>query len=188
MSLANYYKDVLGWLSDGEAEALYSYAIKSPVNRILELGTFCGKSTVVLAQAMAERSGIVITIDRFPTNQPYKTDSQSLVVPNPKEEFTKNLNRYGLAGNVVSIQGEIPAIVSKMTGEFGLIYVDADHNIEGLIQQYTRVWPMLSSGGFMIFHDYGHKQWPEVILFVDLICERIKRKPLTTGTLLIVQK
>ncbi len=63
------HRNVRGWLTDASMQLLYDYATKCPLNRVLEFGSFLGKSTACLAQAMKERDGVVVAMDVFPENR-----------------------------------------------------------------------------------------------------------------------
>ena len=48
---------VKGFLADDEADALYRYACQqAPNGALLEVGSYCGKSTLYLAQACHDRA------------------------------------------------------------------------------------------------------------------------------------
>jgi len=57
-----------GWSPVEELFSLYHLALLAPGERpaVLEVGSWCGRSTVALALAMAARGGIVDAVDLFP--------------------------------------------------------------------------------------------------------------------------
>ena len=55
---------IKGFLADDEAEALYQYAREaSTLGPVLEIGSYCGKSTIYLGLACREANGTVFALD-----------------------------------------------------------------------------------------------------------------------------
>lgn len=65
-----------GWLGPEQAEALYRYASEAPAGNILEIGTFCGKSSCIFAQALKDKGvGTLVCLDQFLENKTLKVKS-----------------------------------------------------------------------------------------------------------------
>ena len=63
MNLAK-YKDIKGFMPEHEGKALYKWARKfSEYGPLLEIGTYCGKSTLNFAHVAKKINGLVYTVD-----------------------------------------------------------------------------------------------------------------------------
>lgn len=147
--------DVEGWLNDEEGMTLARLA---QGKRVLEIGSYCGRSTIWMA-AVAE---IVYAVDPF--------DSRD--TPNPKhtlDTFKDNLARYELTNKVQVCQGTSEEIVPGLTGLFDLIFIDGAHDYESVKRDIALGLDRLRPGGFLAFHDYDEPTDPGVSQAVDEI-------------------
>lgn len=165
------YKDILGSLKDSEADLLRECAKEAPLNKFLEIGTFVGKSASVIAEVAKERSGILVCIDYFPENQHYWGEPK-VIIKSTKDEFLKNMHACGLLDNIISYRGNSTEFLEKMNGKFGMIYIDGGHTVKSVLQDALHCWQHLPDGGFLIFHDYDNKNWPDVQIVVDVLMKR----------------
>src|SRR5688572_4883233 len=91
-----------GWLTDAQAELLARVAAACPPDgEIVEIGSFRGKSTVVLAQAAAEGVAIV-AIDPHAGNDrgPQEIDGYAAEAASDRELFERNLVAAGVRHRV----------------------------------------------------------------------------------------
>lgn len=104
--------------------------------RILEIGTAIGYSTIWLARAAQQHGGQVTTIEI----------SERLA-----EEAQENIERAGLMEAVTILIGDAEKIVPLLTGPFDLIFQDGDKAL------YSRLLPdclrLLRKGGLLVADD-----------------------------------
>lgn len=126
--------DVDGWLTGEEGEALARLATGK---RVLEIGSYCGRSTICLAQTAES----VVSIDPH--------DGRGTPSPRPtREEFEANLERYGVADRVLSVDNPpAPAL-------YDLIFIDGAHDAEAVREDVATARRLLAPGGLVAFHDY----------------------------------
>lgn len=132
--------DIAGWLLKPEGKALAEIAAGK---RVLEIGSYCGLSTVCMARTATH----VTAVDYF--------DGRG--TPNPGdtlERFKSNLERHGLREKV-TIQypdwlerGELPR------PEFDLVFIDGEHTREAVFADVVKACNLLAPGGLIAFHDY----------------------------------
>ena len=97
-------------ISDPEVGRLLELLARSRgVERILELGTALGYGTLLLARGAPE--GRVVTVDRDPAMQ---------------ERARGYLERGGVLDRIELVTGEALAVLDRLDGPFGLVYVDAE--------------------------------------------------------------
>jgi SAM-dependent methyltransferase len=126
--------EVDGWLHPDEGAALTELAKGKTV---LEIGSYCGKSTICLAREAKS----VVAIDYF--------DGRATPKPrNTLDEFRANLTRYNI-GNV-----QIGTPDSPIYGQFDLVFIDGDHSREAVERDIEKALGVLRPGGLLAFHDY----------------------------------
>lgn len=141
--------DVAGWLREAEGKKLAELAAEK---RVLEIGSYCGLSTICMARTAAQ----VQAVDYF--------DGRGTPEPQDTlEQFEKNLTRYGVRDKV---QIRHPA-ASHLIEECDLIFLDGAHDRESVQADIKKYLPFLSEGGLIAFHDYDEPCHPGVTEAVD---------------------
>ena len=143
-------RDVAGWLTITEGEALRDLA---QGKRVLEIGSYCGRSTICLAAEAEE----VVSIDPHDgRGTPHPRDTFS--------EFLDNLERYGCQNKVVALRGTSEGL--KLGQRFGLVFIDGAHDADSVRGDIRVALDNLEPGGLIAFHDY-HDVDPGVVVAVD---------------------
>jgi hypothetical protein len=157
--LLPHYYTIDGWLLECEAVALYDLARKlPPASKIIEIGSWQGKSTYCLARGL--RNGRIIVIDPFNGRAGGDIESETLFQklideqkPDLLSRFKENMKRAGVSSLIDIWQGYSQDHVGK-TPRCDLLFIDGDHSIEGCKFDYQNYAPMISPGGYLVFHDY----------------------------------
>lgn len=132
--------DVRGWLLEDEGRALHEWARG---RRVLEVGSFCGRSTICLAQSAVE----VVSVDPH--------DGRGTGAPCfTLGEFRQNLARYGVTYTVTEIVGPLES--ATLEGTFDAAFIDAAHDYASVVRDIENACGALRPGGDLAFHDY----WP----------------------------
>lgn len=136
---------VRGWLTYEEADIL-TRAARGRVG--LEVGTFCGKSTLLLGQVCP----LLITVDT------HKGD-RNVGSQNTLAEFFANLESFEkrwLLIRVVPIIGHIEDIGPLLApASFSFIYIDAEHYEDAAEASVKAVEHCASPDCVWAFHDHG---------------------------------
>jgi predicted O-methyltransferase YrrM len=153
-----------GWLEREEAELLYRLAAAaSRRGRIVELGSYCGRSSIVLAAALTgASSGLLVCIDTFrgsAEHQPGRRhfDPETLVdgVVDTYPAFTRNLKHAGLLDRVDVMRLSTLEAAASFSDSIGLLFVDADHAYEAIAGD-LRAWSArIIQDGWIVLHDIG---------------------------------
>tara|TARA_Y100000768_G_scaffold338961_1_gene281923 strand:+ start:253 stop:891 length:639 start_codon:yes stop_codon:yes gene_type:complete len=105
--------------------------IKSP-DKILEIGTYTGYSTICLAEGLS-KNGKIDTIDK-------------------NEELIKIQNKYfeesGYRSNIIQHTGNALDVLEKLNEKYDIIFIDADK--ENYINYFNQVSNKLSKNGIII--------------------------------------
>jgi SAM-dependent methyltransferase len=126
--------EVEGWLTLEEGQALREL---STGKRVLEIGSYCGRSTICIAQTAES----VVSLDPH--------DGRG--TPSPQgtyQKFRANLKRYNVAEKVVS---EWPI---ESDGPFDFIFIDGAHDYANVTNDIRTACERLAPGGLLAFHDY----------------------------------
>jgi predicted O-methyltransferase YrrM len=100
------------WNVGREGGALLAWFIKIlDAERVLEIGTSNGVSTIWMARALQETGGQLVTLE---------------VEPRKVALATENLKRAGLFEIVTIIEGPAIQSLEALGGEFDLVFIDAD--------------------------------------------------------------
>jgi hypothetical protein len=160
---------VEGWLEDSEADLLIlgaAYALSNlGKGEILEIGSYCGKSTVVLASvlktlrpearvfAVDPHEGTVGSIDHG-----YVTGVSTL------DRFKRNIEAAGLVGHVELIKKF--SFDVEWTKPIIFIFIDGLHDYVNVSRDFHHFEEYIILGGLIAFHDYKDYS-PGVVKFVD---------------------
>lgn len=143
----------------------------------VELGTFLGRSTVVLSEYMR----IVYTIDVFEDidlieNEASRIHYKEHFLNHPRtyQEVKESLKKYGNIYVFKSTSKDKADVIKD--DSLSLLFFDADHTFEGLKKDFALWYPKLKKGGCLIVHDSGPQaHWMEPILFVKTLVGVMKQ-------------
>ena len=147
--------DVEGWMSPGQASTLYDAAHRCPAGgTIVEIGSFQGRSTIVLASA-ALPDVSVIAIDPHAGNDrgPQEIDGYADAAADDHAVFLANLERAGVADRVRHIRKFSDDALADVDVPIDVLYIDGAHRY-GPARADIRDWgARVSDGGTMLIHD-----------------------------------
>lgn len=181
MSMELHYKKFLGALTDAEAEMLFVLAESAPLKRIIEIGTFVGKSASVLAQAC----DTLVCVDTFPKDMKYC--GSDIVVTDTLKTFLANMESIGLMHKIISFKGHTSNVLPNLNGKFGMIYIDGGHTISDVLPNSLWAWEHLPSGGVLAWHDYD-TSWQDIKIVVDTLCTKWGKELRQAGSLVSITK
>jgi predicted O-methyltransferase YrrM len=146
---------VEGWLSDDQARRLWEAAASVPSpGRIVEIGSFRGRSTIILRMAAAEQAELV-AIDPHGGGDrgPQEIAPDHARGQEDQRAFRANLEGAGVAPAVRHVRRTSQDALDEVRGPIDLLFVDGAHRYgpaRADIQQWgDRVRP----GGTMLVHD-----------------------------------
>ena len=146
------YQDIEGFLSNEDADTLQEFARASRhlEGNAIEIGAFKGLSAVVLLDALPEEKKLTsVEIGNYP-------------------EFFKSIeSRSHTHRSSLVITGfrEYPFHKEK----YCLAFIDHNHTYDDNIDCFNMVMPSVVIGGFVLFHDVGHGDYPDVETVVNEI-------------------
>jgi predicted O-methyltransferase YrrM len=152
-----------GFMPPAEGEALFEVAAQyAAVGPIVEIGTYCGKSTIYLAAAASQSGQHVVTVDHHrgsEENQPgWEYHDAGLVDPavgllDTLPTFRSTLAVSGLERHVIAIIGRSADVAGLWHQPLGMLFIDGGHTDAAVTADYVGWAPWVSHGGALAIHD-----------------------------------
>ncbi|MGW0789606.1 class I SAM-dependent methyltransferase [Streptomyces sp. NPDC002911] len=153
-----------GFMPAHEGLALYAAAVEAAALGLplLEVGTYCGRSAILLADAARAAGVTALTVDHHrgsEEQQPgWEYHDPSVVDPeiglmDTLPTFRRTLRRAGLEEHVVALVGRSPQVAAVWGGTLGLVFIDGGHTDAHANADYEGWAPKVADGGLLVIHD-----------------------------------
>lgn len=153
-----------GFMPVVEGLALYAAAADAAALGLplLEVGTYCGRSTILLADAARTAGVTAVTVDhhRGSEEQQPGWEYHDPTVVDPEvgrmdtlPTFRRTLHAAGLEEHVVALVGRSPQVAAVWGGRLGLVFIDGGHTDEHANGDYEGWAPHVAEGGLLVIHD-----------------------------------
>jgi predicted O-methyltransferase YrrM len=146
---------VEGWMSDAQAERLWQAARRVPESgQIVEIGSFRGRSTIVLARG-AHPSVEVVAIDPHGGGDrgPNEIAPDAARGDADHAAFTANLAATGTTDRIRHVRKPSGAALSDVTGRIDLLYIDGAHRYRPAKDDIQRWGDRVAPRGSLLIHD-----------------------------------
>lgn len=147
--------DVQGWMTRAQACRLWDRAVDlRPGDRIVEIGSFHGRSAIVLATAVPD--GVeVVTIDPHGGNDrgPQEFEGFEAEAETDHQVFLANLERAGVRDRIRHLRMYSHDAVAEVPGEIDVLYIDGAHRYRPALDDLVQWSPKVALGGRMLVHD-----------------------------------
>ena len=161
---------VEGWLRAEEAELLIRVTRRAvtehEIPNVVEIGSFCGKSTIVIASAArsANTSARVYAIDPHLGEVGAEGSAEGIRVGPPTfERFQTNVAATGLAEVVEPIRQR--SFDVRWRSPIAFLFIDGLHDYASVARDFFHFEPHLADGAYVAFHDCDGN-YPGVWAFV----------------------
>ena len=147
--------DVDGWLTDAQARRLYDRASDlGNGTRIVEIGSFRGKSTIVLASSAGDGVELV-AIDPHAGGDrgPQEIVPDRALGDADHAAFIENLTKAGVRDQVRHVRAVSTVAHAALEGDVDLLYVDGAHRYGPARADMSDWGDRVSGGGTMLIHD-----------------------------------
>jgi MMP 1-O-methyltransferase len=152
-----------GFMPEAEGLALHdtaaAYAGKGPV---LEIGSYCGKSTIYLAAATRTTGQRTITVDHHRGSEEHQPGweyhdpamvDQATQRIDTLPRLRRTLAQAGLEDDVVVIVARSAALAQIWRTPLGMLFIDGGHTDEAAQADYGSWSPHIAQGGALAIHD-----------------------------------
>jgi predicted O-methyltransferase YrrM len=146
---------VEGWLTDAQAQALFDAAEHVPRGgRIVEIGSFRGRSTIVLARGAGDGVELVAIDPHGGSDRgPQEIAPDRARGEQDFEAFHENLRRAGVEQRVRHVRAFSSEALGAVPGEIDLLFVDGAHRYRPAREDIERWGARVAPGGTMLIHD-----------------------------------
>ncbi len=160
-----YIDAVPGWMSPGQEKCLFDLVSSLPNNaRIIELGSFLGRSTVTMAFASRGTDRQIYAIDTFEGNKDdFKSGANKVHWQGNSflGVFQHHVDRNGLTDLVTPLKGWTNEIAKHWSTQVDMIFIDAGHTYEAVKEDVELYYDHVKPGGIVALHDVT-PSWPGV--------------------------
>ena len=156
-------EQVTGFMPAEEGRTLYDTAVRYLGGGVgVEIGTYCGKSTVLLGAAAQQTGGVVYTIDHHhgsEEHQPgWEYHDTSMVdtvtgLFDTLPTLRHTLDAAGLDDHVVAIVGKSSVVARGWRMPLRLLFIDGGHTEEAAQRDFAGWAKWVDIGGALIIHD-----------------------------------
>ena len=137
---------VTGWLSPEQARLLHGAASAlGPASTVVEIGSYEGRSTLVLAHAVAGRGSRVVAVDPW-------IDTWKFGRAGTRERFDRGLRDAGLSDVVEVFARRSQDVRPEWRDAIDLLYVDGKHDALSVLDDLLWV-DHVRPGGAVLVHD-----------------------------------
>jgi MMP 1-O-methyltransferase len=153
-------------MPEDEGDALYEAAMSAassvPDLPFVEVGSYCGRSTVWLGGAARDAHRTLFAIDHHfgsEENQPgWEWHDASLVDEHTGRidtlpHFRRTILGAGLTDSVATVVGDSWKISRSWTTPLAFLFIDGGHGVEPATHDYQGWTPHVAKGGVLAIHD-----------------------------------
>lgn len=153
-----------GFMPVDEGLALYAAAVEAGALGLplVEIGTYCGRSTLLLADAARAAGVPAVTVDHHrgsEEQQPgWEYHDPEVVDPevgrmDTLPTFRRTLHAAGLEEHVIAVVGRSPQAAAVWGAPAGLVFIDGGHTDEHANADYEGWAPHVAPDGLLVIHD-----------------------------------
>jgi MMP 1-O-methyltransferase len=155
--------EVIGFMPADEGRTLYDTAVRYLKDGVgVEIGTYCGKSTVMLGAAAQQSGGVIYTIDHHHGSEEHQAGweyhDESMVDPvtglfDTLPTLRHTLDAAGLDEHVVAVVGRSTTVARGWRTPLRLLFIDGGHTEEAAQRDFDGWVRWIEVGGALIIHD-----------------------------------
>jgi predicted O-methyltransferase YrrM len=157
------WQDIKGFLAEDEASALHQYAATSSCRGpVLEIGSYCGKSTICIGLACRDTSAVVYALDHHRGSEEHQPGEMfhdpdlydaGVDAIDTFREFRRNIASAGLNDTVIPVVASSALAARQWQTPLAMVFIDGGHSLDAALTDY-RCWAgHLIRGGVLAIHD-----------------------------------
>lgn len=156
-------EQVQGFMPADEGRALYDAALRYLGGGIgVEIGTYCGKSTLLLGAAAQQTGGVVYTVDHHHGSEEHQAGWEyhdaSMVdevtgLFDTLPTFRRALDTARLDEHLVAIVGKSPLVARGWRAPLRFLFIDGGHSEAAANQDFDGWAKWVDIGGALVIHD-----------------------------------
>ncbi|NCF19423.1 MAG: class I SAM-dependent methyltransferase [Haliea sp.] len=154
---------IKGFLAEDEAAALYQHALETSARGpVLEIGSYCGKSTIYLGLACRDTGSTLFALDHHRGSEEHQQGEffhdpelfdQGAGLMDSFREFRRNISAAGLDDVVVPLVSDSETTARHWRTPLAMVFIDGGHSLDAALTDY-RCWAShVLRGGILAIHD-----------------------------------
>lgn len=155
-------ESVKGFLDPLEGAALFAAAeAMAPRGLCVEIGTYCGKSTIIIGAACQKAGGTLLAIDHHrgsEENQPGEEyfdpdldDGEGGM--STLSQFRANIRRAGLEDTVIPALSPSQVVARLPMAAPAFVFIDGGHSMPAALADWQNWGARVTKGGLLAIHD-----------------------------------
>jgi predicted O-methyltransferase YrrM len=159
-----------GFMPDDEGAALFSAAVRAgtepaagpPPRTFVEIGAWCGKSTVYLGAAAEHTGALLVSVDHHRGSEEnqsgWEHHEPDLIDPESGRidtlgHWRRTVARAGLEPSVMGVVGDSPTLAARWHHPLALCFIDGGHGETPAWADFRGWAPHVAVGGLLAIHD-----------------------------------
>jgi len=152
-----------GFMAAEEGQGLFKYAQKaSKIGPGLEIGSYCGKSTIFLGAGFKNSNQVIFTIDHHrgseeqqPGEEYFDPDlfDDRIKKIDTLKYLRDTLEKADLENTVIPIVSHSETVSISWATPLSLLFIDGSHTFESAETDYRCWTPHLINNGYLLIHD-----------------------------------
>lgn len=154
---------IKGFLADDEGAALYDYALAaSKLGPCLEIGSYCGKSTVYLGHACQQNNRTLFALDHHRGSEEHQLGEEyhdpdlydsGVELMDSFKTFRTTMRAANLDDTVVPVVSSSATASRDWATPLGLLFIDGGHSEEAAQTDFRSWSTFIKPGGILAIHD-----------------------------------
>jgi predicted O-methyltransferase YrrM len=152
-----------GFLDEDEGLRLYALAREyAAIGPIVEIGSYCGKSSIYLGAGAREAGGTLVCVDHHRGSEEHQVGEEyfdpELLDPgtglvDSLGELRRTLQRAGLEDSTVLLVTSSTRAAALCRPPLGMVFIDGGHSFETATTDYEAWAEKVAPGGILAIHD-----------------------------------
>ena len=152
-----------GFMDDDEGVRLYELALTAArLGPVLEVGSYCGKSSVYLGSGVREAGGLLVCVDHHRGSEEHQPGEEyhdadlydaELGRIDSLPVLRRTLYRAGLEDIAVLLVAPSIRAAAVWAKPLGMLFIDGGHSHEAAHADYEAWTPHVTRGGILAIHD-----------------------------------
>jgi predicted O-methyltransferase YrrM len=155
-----------GFMPEDEGDALHAAAIAAanelPGAPFVEIGSYCGRSTIWLGDAARRSSTALFAVDHHRGSEEnqsgWEHHDRELVdervgLMDTLPFFRSAIHAAGLERSVVGVVGPSPVVAAHWSTPLALLFIDGGHGVQPARDDFAGWTPHVAVGGTLAIHD-----------------------------------
>lgn len=155
-----------GFMPPDEGDALHAAALRAaaavPGAPFVEVGSYCGRSTIWLGDAARTAGVALFAVDHHRGSEENQLgwehhDAEVVDVTTGEMDtlpfFRRAVHAAGLEGHVVGVIGRSPLVARHWSTPLAFLFIDGGHGVEPARDDYAGWTPHVAPGGTLAIHD-----------------------------------